>query len=305
MEWPISFEEHQHMNKNRYVDLLVDFSFKKIFGTDTNKALLIDLLNAVFAGRKVIVDLQYNKNEHHGNNIEEGAAIFDLLCTGNKGEKILIEVQHSRPVNFKKRSIFYVSRLISDQAPKGKIKEWAYNITEVYFIAILDQKETDETEDKLISDGRYIHDVCLNYRNSPEIFYDQLGFTYLDLTNFVLTLAQCESKLEKWLYHLKHLQDMKRLPNGLEKTIFEQLYNIAEYTKMNKKEQQMYDEAQKRKWDNAAVMMGAEQRGEARGIAKGKLEAAIENARRMISDGLSPDLIAKYTGLTLEEVENL
>ena len=112
------------MENKRYIDLLVDFAFKKIFGTDSNKVLLIDLLNAIFENRKVIIDLAYNKNEHHGKNKEEGSAIFDLLCTGEHGEKFLIEVQHSKPLNFKKRSIFETSRWSREQAPRGNMKEW-------------------------------------------------------------------------------------------------------------------------------------------------------------------------------------
>ncbi len=72
-----------NMKDKRYIDLLVDFAFKKIFGTDSGKTLLIDLLNAVFENRKVIIDLVYNKSEHHGDNEEEGSAVFDLLSSNS------------------------------------------------------------------------------------------------------------------------------------------------------------------------------------------------------------------------------
>jgi len=76
----------------KYIDPLVDFAFKKIFGSDPNKDLLIAFLNEVFRGRKHIVDLIYNKNEHPGDLRDEGAAIFDLLCTGDNGDQFIIEV---------------------------------------------------------------------------------------------------------------------------------------------------------------------------------------------------------------------
>lgn len=289
------------MNNNRYIDLLVDFAFKKIFGTESDKALLIDLLNAVFESRKVIVDLVYNKNEHHGNNKEEAAAVFDLLCTGDKGEKFLIEVQHSKPINFKKRSIFYTSRLISEEAPKGGMKEWQYDISEVYFVAILDQPEPDHMPQRLISNGRYLHDVCLCYRDTGEIFYDQLGYTYIDLLNFVKTLEQCSTELDKWLYHLKNMQRMKHLPDNLEKTIFEQLYSAAEYVNLTQEEQRMYDDDLKRKWDNAAVLAGAEERG----IEKGKAEEKLNIAQKMKAKGISIEDISEMSGLSQEEIEKL
>src|SRR5258708_2481311 len=103
----------------KYIDLLVDFAFKKVFGSDPNKDLLMAFLNAIFSGRKVIVDLVYNKNEHPGESGYEGGVIFDLLCTGDNGERFLIEVQRGKQARFKERALFYASRLISDQAPKG------------------------------------------------------------------------------------------------------------------------------------------------------------------------------------------
>ena len=121
----------------KYIDPLVDFAFKKIFGSEPNKDLLIAFLNEVFRGRKHIVDLVYNKNEHHGDLKDKGSAIFDLLCTGGNGENFIIEIQRAKQGYFKERALFYTSRLISDQAPKGKRNAWAYNIAEVYFIALL------------------------------------------------------------------------------------------------------------------------------------------------------------------------
>ena len=293
------------MENKRYIDLLVDFAFKKIFGTDSNKVLLIDLLNAIFENRKVIIDLAYNKNEHHGKNKEEGSAVFNLLCTGEHGEKFLIEVQHSKPLNFKKRSIFYTSRLISEQAPRGNMKEWQYNISEVYFVALLDQPEPTNTQEPIITKDRYLHEVCLCYRDTGEIFYEQLGYTYIDLLNFVKTLEQCHTKLDKWLYHLKHMQTMTQLPNGLRTTIFEQLYSAAEYINLTKEEQRMYDQDLKRKWDNAAVLAGAEERGRTEGVAQGKFEKSLELAKKMKLRGMSNAEIADITGLSVEEIEML
>src|ERR1700739_1171146 len=89
----------------KYIDPLVDFAFKKIFGSEPNKDLLIAFLNEVFRGRKHIADLSYAKNEYPGDLKDEGAAIFDLLCTGPDGEQFLIEIQRGRQGNFKERAL--------------------------------------------------------------------------------------------------------------------------------------------------------------------------------------------------------
>ena len=104
---------NSHPRPGRYIDPLVDFAFKKIFGSEPNKDLLIAFLNDVFRGRKYIADLTYNQNEHHGGSTTEGVAIFDLYCTGSDGEKFIIEMQRGRhpPGRTKKEPCFIPAAL--------------------------------------------------------------------------------------------------------------------------------------------------------------------------------------------------
>jgi len=282
--------------KTKYVDLLTDISFKRVFGVDQNRDLLIAFLNEVFKGRKHIMDLVFNKNEHHGNNKEEGSAIFDLLCTGDKGERFLIEVQTGTPTNFKKRALFYTSRLISEQAPKGGMKDWAYDITEVYFLGIL--------EESITADPRYFHDIGLCYRDTGEIFYDGFGHIFIELSKFVKTIEELNpnSDLENWLYAFKHLREMNDMPAQLQQNvIFEKLYTIAEYSNMTKEEQKIYEKELKQKWDNAAVKKQKFLEGEEYGEEKKAREIALE----MKKDGVALDIIIKYTKLSIEEINAL
>ena len=296
----------------KYIDPLVDFAFKKIFGNEPNKDLLIAFLNEVFRARKHIVDLVYNKNEHPGDLRDEGVAIFDLLCTGDKGERFIIEVQRGRQGYFKERALFYTSRLISDQAPKGKRSEWAYNLTEVYLVALLEDFTL-----AVSPTHEYLHDICLCNRHTGEIFYDKLGYTYIELINFVKTEAELETDLDRWLYVLKHLSQMDKIPVYLRKPIFEKLFSIAEYTNLTKEEKTMYDSSLKYKWDNKnvldyAVKEGMEkgiaqgiEKGIEKGMAQGKLEEAIAIAQELKKEGLAIEFIAKTTKLSIEEIEKL
>jgi predicted transposase/invertase (TIGR01784 family) len=296
----------------KYIDPLVDFAFKKIFGSEPNKDLLIAFLNEVFRGRKYIVDLVYNKNEHPGDLKDEGSAIFDLLCTGDKGERFIIEVQRAKQGYFKERALFYTSRLISDQAPKGKRNAWGYNITEVYLIALLEDFTLEDSPA-----NSYLHDICLCNRDTGEIFYDKLGYTYIELSKFVKTETDLGTDLDKWLYVLKNMSRMEKIPVYLRKPIFEKLFSIAEYTNLTKEEKAMYDSSLKYKWDNKNVLdyavSTAEARGEAKGmekgmekgIEKGKLEESIAIAHEMKKDGLPLAQISKFTKLSVEEIEKL
>lgn len=100
-----------------FIDPLTDYGFKYLFGREPNKDLLIDFLNELFDGRKVIADLTYNKNEQAGNRPKSRKMIFDLTCTGENGEQFIIEVQRIHQQYFKDRAVYYSSRLIHDQAP--------------------------------------------------------------------------------------------------------------------------------------------------------------------------------------------
>jgi predicted transposase/invertase (TIGR01784 family) len=280
----------------RYIDLLVDFAFKKIFGSEPNKDLLIDFLNEVFRGRKHIIDLVYNKNEHHGDLKDEGVAIFDLLCTGDHGERFLIEVQRAKQGYFKERALFYTSRLISEQAPKGRRNDWGYNIAEVYFIALL--------EDFTLEDSpahTYLHDICLCNRDTGKIFYEKLGYTYIELSNFVKTETELDTDFDKWLYVLKNISRMDKIPLYLRKPIFEKLFSIAEYTNLTKEEKAMYDSSLKHKWDNKNVLDYAVNEAK----LEGKLEEARKIARELKKEGLAVEFIAKTTELSIEEIEKL
>jgi len=64
------------VENTRYIDPMVDAAFKRIFGSDINKDLLIAFLNEIFKGRRFIVDLVFNKNEYPGETALEGGGYF-------------------------------------------------------------------------------------------------------------------------------------------------------------------------------------------------------------------------------------
>ena len=81
--------------EERYISLLTDFGFKRIFGTDPNKDLLIDFLNSLFDGEQVVKDVTYLNSEHVGDVHSERKAIFDVYCENEKGEKFIVEMQNA------------------------------------------------------------------------------------------------------------------------------------------------------------------------------------------------------------------
>ncbi|MBB5441324.1 hypothetical protein HDC92_005032 [Pedobacter sp. AK017] len=162
-----------------FIDAFVDFSFKRLFATEESKPILIGLLNHLFKGRKYITEIEYGKNEFPGEIAQEGGAVFDVYCTDVNGSKFIIEVQRGNQEYFKERALFYVSRAISEQAPKGDRKGWAYKLTEVYLLAFLEDFNLPDSPK-----SEYVQDICLANRHTGIIFYDKEFDQLFTLANY-------------------------------------------------------------------------------------------------------------------------
>jgi predicted transposase/invertase (TIGR01784 family) len=154
----------------------------------------------------------------------------------------------------------------------------------------------------------YLHNICLCNRDTGEVFYDKLGYTYIELRNFEKKETELETDLERWLFLLKHMYTFDKIPAYFRKPIFEKLFNIAEYTNFTKEEKEMYDSSLKYKWDNKNVLDYAvmEAVKEAESKAREKiLEEKKDIAREFKKMGIALADIAKGTGLSIEEIEKL
>jgi predicted transposase/invertase (TIGR01784 family) len=239
--------EQSYPPVGRFIDPLTDFGFKRLFGSEPNKEILIDFLNQLFQGQKVIRDLTYNPTEFFGDRYDSKRAVFDLLCTGDNGEQFIVEMQRGKQAFFKERAVFYTSRLISEQMPKGK-KGWSYTLQEVYFIALLEFILEDH------DDEQYLHEICLMNKNTGKIFYPKLEYKFIVLPKFTKSEEALTTDLDRWLFLLKNLVSMQKMPVYLRKSIFEKVFKIAEVNKLNKEERMSYDSSLKAKWDYENVI---------------------------------------------------
>jgi predicted transposase/invertase (TIGR01784 family) len=103
----------------KFINPFTDFGFKKLFGEEINKDLLIDFLNELLKGKTEIKNLTYLKTEQLGASALDRKAIFDLYCENEKGEKFIVELQKVRQEYFKDRSIYYATFPIQEQAIRG------------------------------------------------------------------------------------------------------------------------------------------------------------------------------------------
>ena len=275
--------------KAKYLNPFTDFGFKKIFGEEASKPLLLDFLNALLPSHDKIVDLSFKNNEQLGQTELDRKAIYDIYCENEKGEKFIVELQKAKQNYFKERTIYYSTFPIREQAEKG---EWNYNLKAVYCIGILDFTFDDyETE---LEKNEVVHTIKLKNQHG-KTFYDKLTFIYLEMPNFKQTENQLETRLDKWLYFIKHLEDFQSIPSIIADDVFNQAFEKAELAKFDQTELANYENSLKIYRDLKSVIDTA--------YDEGKLEGKLEMARTMKLEKEPIDKIIRYTGLTKEQID--
>ena len=274
---------------DRYINIFTDFGFKKVFGEEINKDLLIDFLNELLKGKETIKDLTYKKAEHLGSGDIDRKAIFDLYCENDKGEKIIVELQKSKQNFFKDRSVYYSTFPIAEQAQRG---DWNFELKSVYTIAILDFRFEDDDKEKTV-----VSIVKLMDTQKQKVFYDKLTYVYIQMPNFTKTEEELETKFDSWLYVLKNLHKLEARPQRLRDKIFEKFFATAEIARFNPVEREEYKESLKYYRDLKNVLDTA--------WDEGKIEGKIEVARSLLAMGFDDAKAAQATGLSLDAVHKL
>ena len=284
---------------DRYVNFYTDFAFKKLFGTEINKDLLISFLNALLQGREEIKDISYLNTEHLGTQEYDRRAVFDVYCTNERGEYFLVEMQKGEQQFFKDRSVYYASFALREQAPRG---DWDYGLKAIYTIGILNFCFST-------SSPSYYHEVKLMETDTKEVFYDKLTLIYLEMPKFTKTESELETLFDKWLYAIRNLASLMERPRALQEKIFQHLFEAAEIAKFDRKERYEYEESLKNLRDWYSVMKTAELKGQAIGQAIGHVKGLEEGTRHIALNlkrmGMPLADIVKATGLSESQIEAL
>jgi predicted transposase/invertase (TIGR01784 family) len=253
--------------KDKYINLLTDFGFKRVFGTEPNKQLLIDFLNTLLPEHHRIQDVTYKNNENLGNAPLDRKAIFDIYCQAETGERFIVEIQKAKQNFFKDRSVYYATFPIQEQALKG---DWNYQLTAVYTVGVLDFIFEEHRHENTL-----LHTVELKNQNC-EVFYDKLKFIYIELPKFTKSLEELESHFDKWLFLLKHLAELRDRPQPLQETIFNQLFDVAEIANFSLLEQETYQNSLKYYRDLNNVVDTSRQEGLQEGLVQGREEGLVQ-----------------------------
>ena len=325
--------------KERYINPYTDFGFKKLFGTEMNKDLLISFLNAVLANKEQeIEDVQYLNTENLGDGYGDRRSVFDVYCKTVTGSRFIVEMQKAEQSYFKDRSIYYSTFAIRERLRVGELcsgmqgvkgKSWNYRLDDVYTVGVLnfifpgDEYPAD----------KYRHEIKLKDVEDNHVFYDKLTFVYLEMPKFSKTEDELETMFDKWMFVLRNLSLLLDRPKALQDRVFEKLFRQAEIARYTPEERRQYEASVKEYWDYTSIMDTAYMKGEKKGLEKGleqgraegraegreegreegraegreegRAEEKLTMASRMKADGLPIEAIAKYTGLTIGEISKL
>jgi len=293
---------------SRYINPYTDFGFKKLFGEEANKDLLIDFLNALLPDKHQVKVLSFNNPEQLGDAVSDRRAVFDVYCEAKSGEKFIVEMQKAEQEYFKDRSVYYVAHPIRSQGQKGK---WNYELKTVYLIAILDFIYDKDDPNPIL-----IREVSLKDQHGKE-FYEKLQMIYIQMPVFDMNESELKDSKDKWLYFLKNLPSLEHIPAILKEKVFKKAFHTAEIASMSENDRVSYEhnlddyrtylatiETAENKGIRKGIILGRAE-GRAEGRVEGETQKAIEIARNMIEDGCDSSIITKYTGLSPEEIKRL
>ena len=280
----------------KFINPFTDVGFKRIFGQEINKDLLIDFLNALLDGERRVKDIKFLNKELLPIFENDRSLIYDIYCTDENDEQFIVEMQNKEHVNFRERAVYYLSQAISRQGEKGV--NWKFDLKAVYGVFFLNFRMTDLPH-KLRTD------IVLADRDTHEQFSDKMRYIFIELPMFAKEEDECETDFERWIYVLKNMETLQRLPFKARKAVFEKLEQIVDIAAMSKEDRMKYDESIKVYRDQLVMMEFERQQGKAEGLAEGEVKERLKNARGMKAAGIAPNLIAQITGLSLETIREL
>ena len=272
----------------KFADPKNDIAFKKIFGDENHKEVLISFLNSIlnFKNENKIVDVIL-VNPYQVPKIEElKETILDIKATNKKGEHFIVEMQKNDKGDFAKRSLYYTSKAYVNQL------NVSYNykkLQKVYFIGIINFNIFDNIN--------YIsRHLILNIETKIQDIAD-FEFNFIELKKFNKRLNELNTILDKWIYFIKNASNLTLIPKEFkDKKEFIKAFEIASQYNWNKKELEVYEYIALKEFDRLNEIETAEE--------KGRIKEKVEIARNLL-DVLDVETIALKTGLSVEDIEKL
>ena len=273
----------------KYADLLDDDVFKLVFGRESSKDVMIEFLNQVIPDRK-ITDLEFIDKEMHPVERDSKGAVYDMFCRTDDGSKIIVEVQRRKQPFYPERAIYYSTFQIQRQVEAGAD---TYDFLPVYVINILNFK-MDGNKDR--TDVKSVY--RLYEETSHRLLTDRVTFIFIELPKFKKSIDELDGNVLEGMYFcFKNMAVLEECPKVLTHQIFRKIFEVSELYNMDQDTRDKVIHKMTTERDLRNQMAYARQEAIEEGLT--------EVARGMLADGMPVDKIAKYTNLSIEEIEAL
>ena len=286
-----------------FINPKIDFAFKKIFGDEQHKDILISFLNAIlYVGQPTIQDLQildpYNAPKISG--LKD--TFLDVRATLDNGLQVIIEMQVLSVPGFGKRVLYNVAKTYSAQL---RPREGYTSLNPVIGLTITDFKMFSDDEVKGVLSRFGLYDP----QNGVDYPIKDIELVFVELPKFKKNLAELQTVTDKWLYFMRYANELDDVPQTMKsEPAIEQAFQVANRVNLSQDE---LDDLEKREFfvrDMRHLVEVAEQkaeeRGMERGMERGRQEEKIELAKQLL-DILADEIISEKTGLALGEVQKL
>ena len=283
----------------------VDIAFKKIFGVEENKDLLISLINSIVGTSDQVSEVTLLNPYNPKSFKKDKLSILDIKAKGVDGKRFNIEIQISDEADYDKRALYYWAKLYTEQL---KTAQGYSSLSKAIGIHILNFTSIPKAKD-------YHNIFHIAEKNEGFTYFEDLELHTIELNKFssnaneelVDIVAKVKTSLDMWSAFLTRNDLLKadNLPTELNDDNLKKAITVLEVMNFSDEERDFYEDHLKWMMIEASTVKKAEEKAEARGKAEGKAERDIEIAKAMLLDGDSAEKIAKITGLSITEIKKL
>jgi predicted transposase/invertase (TIGR01784 family) len=279
----------------RFLNPKTDFAFKKIFGSETSRDILLSFLNAVlglehpYLIREVEILDPYLAPKITGMK----DTYLDVRVKDEDGRSYIIEMQVLNVAGFEKRILYNACKAYVNQIRKG---EEYTELCEVIAITITDFVMFAELEGV---QNRF----RMRAEENPEIYHSDLELIFIELPKFNKVEDALTSTYEKWLYFLKNARDLTAIPAKLsDEVAIVKAFEIANKAGLTESELEDQERREIFIQDQRGALQLAEQRGEQRGEERGEEKGRLAVARNLLHRGISREEVSLLAGVDLENL---
>jgi predicted transposase/invertase (TIGR01784 family) len=296
----------------KFVDVTNDIAFRRIFGNENKTKILISFLNAIlkFEGGERIVEVEIINPYQLPRIAGEKASIIDVRAKDERGRQFVVEMQVASAKGFSKRVQYYAARDYSMQINSG---DKYHLLKPTFLIGILDFKH--------FNSDNYLSNHATLDEETYENVLDDIKYTFIELPKFNLKVTELKTLIEKWIFFIKEAENLAIIPENTDDEGLIEAYEDADKHSWGKEELIAYDnffiakrdaigrlELAKERAEEIGLEIGLEigmKQGLEKGLEQGKLSEKEEVAKRCLENGMSIEITAQISELTIEEIEKM